>query len=201
MKNWKRNVVVATVLVFVCAGVYLNWAYNQKQSTANLTDTLDAQKVMGDGSLVLSETETAAQTQGEAQAKTQDGLVSTAAKTGDGTSADYFSDVRLSRQQARDSAVKTLQEAMAYEDGGDTSEASVKLNGIVSDALEESQIESMVIAKGYDDCVAYISGDGISVAVSAPADGLTESDVALIADAVTSQTDYKLSQIHVVEVK
>ena len=24
---WKRNAVVATVLVFVCAAVYLNWRY------------------------------------------------------------------------------------------------------------------------------------------------------------------------------
>jgi stage III sporulation protein AH len=214
MKNWKRNVVVATVLVFVCAGVYLNWAYNQKQQTADLTDTIGAQKVMGDGSAALGETQAAAQTEAQdetqkeqktsqtaAAAQTKDALVSAAAKTDGADAADYFSNVRLSRQQARDSAVKTLQEAMAYQDGGDTSEASVKLNGIVTDALRESQIESLVIAKGYQDCVAYINDNGISVAVSAPADGLKESDVALIADAVTSQTDYKLSQIHVVEVK
>lgn len=187
MKNWKRNAVVATVLVFVCAGIYLNWSYNQKQAAADLTDTLDADKVMGDSSLVLSSDGT-------------DDLVATAGEDA-GTASDYFANVRLSRQEARDSAVKTLQEAMSYEDGGDTSEASTELNSIVSDALEESRIESLVIAKGYEDCVAYINDDNISVAVSAPADGLQDTDVALIADIVTSQTDYTLPQIHVVEVK
>lgn len=26
-RQWKRNAVVATVLLFVCAAVYLNWRY------------------------------------------------------------------------------------------------------------------------------------------------------------------------------
>ena len=39
MKNWKKNAVVASILVFVCAGIYLNWMYTQDQETANLTDT------------------------------------------------------------------------------------------------------------------------------------------------------------------
>ena len=35
MKNWKKNAVVASILVFVCAGIYLNWMYTQDQETAN----------------------------------------------------------------------------------------------------------------------------------------------------------------------
>lgn len=185
MKNWKRNAVVAAVLVFVCAGIYLNWSYNQKDKVANLADTLDAEKVMGEN-MVLSD--------GEA------GLVETAGEDL-GTASDYFAQVRLSRQTARDSAVETLQETMAYAEDENTSEASTELNSIVNTSLAESQIESLVIAKGYTDCVAYMGDENISVAVSAPADGLTATDVALISDIVTSQTDYKLTQIRVIEVK
>lgn len=29
MKKAKRNILIATVLVFVCAAVYLNWSYNR----------------------------------------------------------------------------------------------------------------------------------------------------------------------------
>ena len=43
--------------------------------------------------------------------------------------------------------------------------------------------------------------DTVSVAVSAPAEGLSTADVALISDVVTSQTDYDLSQVRVIEVK
>ena len=81
------------------------------------------------------------------------------------------------------------------------SAASATLNNIVSTALSEAQIESLVIAKGYSDCVTYITDDLVQVAVSAPAEGLTDADVALISDVVTSQTDYAVSQIRIIEVK
>ena len=185
MKNWKRNAVVAAVLVFVCAGVYLNWSYSQ-QATADLTETLDAEKVMGDN-LILTEDDALVETSGEETASTV---------------SDYFAEVRLSRQTARDSAVETLQETISYAgEGEDVTEASGELNNIVNTALEESQIESLIIAKGYEDCVAYMNDDNISVAVSAPAEGLSPTDVALISDIVTSQSDYSLSQIRVIEVK
>lgn len=185
MKNWKRNAVVAAVLMFVCAGVYLNWSYSQK-STADLTETLDAEKVMGDN-LILAE---------------DDALVEASGEDTEPTVSDYFAEVRLSRQTARDSAVETLQETISYAgEGEDVTAASGELNDIVNTALEESQIESLIIAKGYEDCVAYMNDDNISVAVSAPAEGLSPTDVALISDIVTSQSDYSLSQIRVIEVK
>ena len=67
-------------------------------------------------------------------------------------------------------------------------------------ALSEAQIESLVIAKGYADCVAYMSGEGISIAVASPEGGLQQSDVAVIADIVMAQSDYSLDDIRVVEV-
>lgn len=186
MKNWKRNAVVAAVLVFVCAGVYLNWSYNQ-QSTAELTETLDAEKVMGEN-LILS---------GE-----DSGLVETAGEETGTTITDYFAEVRLSRQTARDSAVATLQETISFAgEGEDVTAASSELNDIVNTALAESQIESLIVAKGFEDCVAYMNEDNISVAVSAPAEGLSATDVAMISDIVTSQSDYSLSEIRVIEVK
>ena len=116
--------------------------------------------------------------------------------------ADYFAQVRQSRQASRDSAVELLEETIAYDEGtavGDT--ASATLNQIVNTALSEAQIESMVIAKGFSDCVTYITDDTVSVAVAAPAEGLSEADAALISDVVRSQTDYPLSQVRIIEVK
>lgn len=119
------------------------------------------------------------------------------------TAGDYFAAVRLSRQQARDNAVNLLQEAMAYSDGAGTKdvESAMELEDIVQTALSEAQIESLIIAKGYADCVAYMSNGGISVAVSAPEGGLQQADVAVIADIVMTQSDYSLDDIRVVEVQ
>ena len=72
---------------------------------------------------------------------------------------------------------------------------------IVSTALSEAQIESLIIAKGYSDCVAYMTDEGISVAVAAAGEGLTDADVALLTDIITSQSGYELPQIRIIEVK
>ena len=184
MKIWKKNLVAAAVLVTVCSGIYLNWLYTEDATTANLTDTLDAEKVMSEESLVLSE-DMAALAAGEDIETTQ---------------TDYFAAVRLSRQQARDNALNLLQEAMAYSDETKSAESAVELEQIVQTALSEAQIESLVIAKGYTDCVAYMTNEGISVAVSAPEGGLREADVSVIADIVLTQSDYTLNDIRVVEV-
>ena len=183
MKNWKKNLIAAAVLVTVCTGIYLNWLYTEQSTASDLTDTLDTEKVMSDDLLELEDVQVLSD--GEAV----------------NTSDDYFSAVRLSRQQARDSAVNLLQEAMAYSDQTKTAESAAELEDIVQTALTEAQIESLIIAKGYTDCVAYMSSEGISVAVAAPEGGLKESDVAVIADIVMSQSDYVMEDIRVVEVQ
>jgi len=183
MKTWKKNLVAIAVLATVCAGIYANWTYSESQSVANLSDTLDAEKIMSADTLVMS-----------------DGN-SLEASSENTTQTDYFAAVRLSRQEARDSAVTLLQEAMAYDEEAETAQTNAQLESIVQTALCEAQIESLVIAKGYTDCVAYISNEGISVAVASPEGGLTESDVAVIADIVLSQSDYVMDQIRVVEVQ
>ena len=49
MKIWKRNAIIASVLLLVCAGVYLNWSKAQKSTAQDLTETLSAEQVMGVG--------------------------------------------------------------------------------------------------------------------------------------------------------
>lgn len=183
MKTWKKNMVAAAVLVTVCAGIYVNWLYTEDQSVANLTDTLDSDKVMSSDMLVMNE----------------DSLLNNL-EAGADTAADYFAAVRLSRQEARDSAVSLLQEAIAYSENSQNAEANTELEKIVQTALCEAQIESLVIAKGYADCVAYIGDEGISVAVAAPEGGLAQKDVAVVADIVMSQSEYSIQDIRVVEV-
>ena len=185
MKTWKKNVVAAAVLVTVCAGIYINWVYTEEQSAANLTDTLDGDKILSADTLVMSN--------GDSLPVDAEGENS--------TMTDYFAAVRLSRQEARDSAVGMLQEAMAYNENVEAAQSNAKLEQIVEIALCEAQIESLVIAKGYADCVAYIGNEGISVAVASPEGGIQQKDVALITDVVLSQSEFAVDDIRVVEVQ
>ena len=182
-KNWKKNAVAAGVLVTVCAGIYINWHYSDAKAAVNLTDTLNSDKIMSDDLLVMGDT------------------LSNPGSSDSTTMTDYFSALRLSRQKARDSAVSLLQEAMSYGNQEDAAQSSDQLEQIVQTALCEAQIESLVVAKGYTDCVAYMSEKGISVAVAAPEGGLKDQDVAVISDIVMTQSALKMSQIWVVEVK
>ena len=182
MKTWKKNVIAMAILLTVCGGIYVNWQYGQSQAVADLTDTLNGDKILSADMLVMSD--------------------GTSLETGiDTTLEDYFAAVRLSRQEARDSAVTLLQEAMAYADSGSANESGAKLDEIVQTALCEAQIESLVIAKGYSDCVTYISDEGVSVAVAMPEGGMQEQDVAVIADIVLSQSEFDMDDIRIVEVQ
>lgn len=181
MKNWKKNLVAAAVLFTVCAGIYVNWMYSEDQAAVDLTDTLNADKILSSDMLVMG-----GNTANDTNA--------------DNTHSEYFAAVRLSRQEARDKAVALLQEAMSYNDSTAAAQTNEQLEEIVQTALCEAQIESLVIAKGYADCVAYIANEKISVAVAAPEGGLKDVDVAVIADIVVSQSDFSIPDIRVVEV-
>lgn len=215
-KLWKRNAVVAVVLLFICVGVYLNWSYNQDleaqetSGTVELADTLD----LGLLSEAAEETDTTSDgSVTSVDAITDDVVVITdgmdydallTEATMDTTVSDYFATIRLARQEARDSATELLQETIAYETGADeeaASAASVQLEEMISTALKEAEIEGLVIAKGYEDCVAYMSDNGISVAVAAPEEGLEADAVAQICDIVTTQSDYTPSDLKIIEVK
>ena len=181
MKNWKKNLVAAALLVAVCGGIYINWLFTEESNVVNLTDTLDEEKIMSQDLLVMN----------------SEAVLDS---TGNSTISAYFAAVRLSRQEARDNAVGLLQEAMSYTDEVKAAQTSQQLEEIVQTALCEAQIESLVIAKGYKDCVAYISEGGISIAVAVPEEGFTQSDAAIIADIVMTQSDFPMEDIRVVEV-
>lgn len=171
---WKRRAIVATVLVFVGAAVYLNWRY-----ASNVADT---SKVLGQSTLVNSDEQTE-----------QSG----AEQTGE---SDYFATARLSRKQARDNAISMLKEAEVDENATEDvlNEASESLQVLAGYTVAESQIESLVTAKGYADCVAFMGADSISVVVS-DSDGLDKADVARIKDIVVSETNYTPQQIKIME--
>ena len=185
MKIWKNKLIAAAVLVTVCAGIYINWLYSEEQYVQTLTDTLDSGKLLSTDMVVMG-----------------DALEGVDLAQTDTTITDYFAAVRLSRQEARDSAASGLQEGLAYTGSvAQKEESSTQLDVIVQTALTEAQIESLVIAKGYADCVAYVGDDGISIAVAAPEGGWKEADGAVIADIVMSQSDFKLDKIRVGEVQ
>ena len=200
---WKRNAVVAAIALFVCAAVYLNWNYGKEgaegvgktlgQSTMVGGKTQDP-LVQGNSSTPAAPDSSAGQAGGDAQ--------STGQTEGTSNSA-YFATARLNRQQARDSALSLLQDAAAREDADETvkNQLNDNIQTMANYTVTEAQIENLVVAKGYTDCVAFIGEDTLSLAVFAPEGGLTEADTAKIVDVVNQTAGFTADQIKIIEVE
>lgn len=176
---WKKRAVVASVLLLVSAAVYMNWRY---------TDGVEGsgEKLLGQSTMVSAQEDPSATDGESADVPAED---------------DYFATARLSRKQARDSAIRMLQEAELDENAEQSvlNEASETLQVLASYTVAEAQIENLVTAKGYRDCVVFMGEESISVVVSPPEGGLTVTDVARIKDIVVNESDYTPQQIKIME--
>ena len=176
MKKTKRNIAIIVVLLFVCAAIYFNWSYNTQWGKA------DAE---------MAAAEDAATAEEEAAAASAS------------ASDDYFAKARLTRQQSRDEALSLLKSASTAEGASQATidSAMSAISAMASDSMTETQIENLLLAKDFSECVVYITDEGITVAVPAPADGLSTAQVATITDTIVKETDYTAPQIKVIEVK
>lgn len=94
----------------------------------------------------------------------------TAASTG--SAADtYFSSVQVNRQRTRDEALEVLQGVVDNEASTATAkeEALAEINKLAKEMEAESNIETLIVAKGFEECVAVISGDNASIVVKSEA--------------------------------
>jgi stage III sporulation protein AH len=80
-------------------------------------------------------------------------------------------------------------------------EALEAMTAMAKRTEEEARLEGLITAKGFQDCVAYMTDNNVTVTVSAGAEGLSEAGVARIKDIILTETDYNANQMKIVEVK
>lgn len=202
--RWKRNAVVAVMAVLVCSAVALNWIYTgQEVQDASGKLLGEAQLVSGQGT---EDQKTGGARSGGEEGKAEEQAPGPAEDTGappdEGmiyTGSDYFASARLTRQQARDNALSLLQEAAEQEnaDASVANEASQGIQVLASYTLAEAQIENLVTAKGYADCVAFMGDESVSVVVSTKSGDLTAEDVAKITDITMTETGFPAGNIKI----
>ncbi|MCI9609898.1 MAG: SpoIIIAH-like family protein [Oscillibacter sp.] len=198
--RWKRNAVVAVMAVMVCSAVALNWMY-----TGQEVQDAAGGKLLGEAQLVSGQgtgDEKSGQEQKTGGEESAGPAEDTGAPPDEGmiyTGSDYFASARLTRQQARDNAISLLQEA-AEQENADTAvanEASQGIQVLASYTLAEAQIENLVTAKGYTDCVAFMGDECVSVVVSTKSGDLTAEDVAKITDITMTETGLPAGNIKI----
>ena len=169
----KKHIAVASMVLMLSGAVYVNYLY----AAGDIDNFVEAGKNYGDSILV--------------EGKTDEKITDTAA---------YFSEARVSRQQSRDEAVATIENlyGSAEENAQQVSVLAEKASEIASNMELETKIESMIKAKGFDDCIVYISGEYADVMVQT--EGLLPTEAAVIKEAIIQQTSVPVENISIVEV-
>ena len=136
-----RSAVVIVAVLLIGLAVYLNyrWFYDP-------TDSL-----------------------GYGENNMQDNYNDSAATDTEPEENDYFAAAVLTRRQSRDEAIDVLTLVSSSEDADEETkaEAQAKISKIALDIQNEANIEALVKAKGFEDCVAVIGEDSVSVIVKA----------------------------------
>ena len=169
LKIGKRNMVIAASVLLIGVAVWLNWMLFTGDTGNGGYDGYDQPS----GS--VQETPNTEVNQGT-----------------------YFSATQVSRQRARDEAIEVLQAVADNVDADEATraEALAGISAIAEEMQKEADIESLITAKGCEQCVAVLNGDTVSVVVSA--DSLQAAQIAQINEIVYSQTGIAPSGVTII---
>lgn len=197
MNFGKRQLVLAALVVALGAAVYINWQFSDNKDLI-YTNKVTSTKELGQAAYVNNEMSSVIADQ---QSSTESNINNTDSQSSE-DSTDYFSKARINRQSARDEAIDTLKEILEGAKSSDQAKAeAVAQSAVLANNVEqEANIENLIIAKGFKDCVAFLQNGECSIVVNTT-DGLLESEAILIKDIVAGQSGITYDKIKIVEVK
>ena len=174
----KRNFIIfgAVMLTVIAVAINLvifnadkNDGFNYDQSAGMNTDSSGANKPSGD------------------------------AGSADNSADTYFSSVQVNRQRTRDEAIEVLQSVVDNAASTETAknDALAQISKLASVMEAEANIETLILAKGFEECVAVISEDGASIVVKS--DGLLPAQISQINEIVYAQAGIEPVNVKIIE--
>ncbi len=165
-KFGKRNAIIAASVLLIGAAVLLNWMLFSKGDKKNTEGYQGYDKPSG----------TVAEQSSDSQ------------PTQTSTTDAYFSATQVSRQRARDEALEVLQSVVDNVEAGEQTknEALAGISAIADEIRKEADMESLITAKGFEQCVAVLNGDSVSIIVKA--ESLQPAQIAQINEIVYAST-------------
>ena len=206
MRAISKNTRKATAITLAAAlvvTVYLNWQYARtgvtlEEDAVNVAATVETEEAVSapimDGLMTEAEAVSSAnKNYGEAQ------LVSVANNSG----SKFFEEARLKRTKAHDEAMDAVQKALksASLSAEEKKSYTQQLTGSLEDLNAENEIETLVRAKGFADCLCFLQSGRADLTVMTSGDALTAAQVAQIRDIVLSKSNVTAQNITIVEVK
>lgn len=113
--------------------------------------------------------------------------------------ADYFSNIVLNRKSAREEAMEVLSSVADNESAVEDvrNSAYSDMQQIALDIEREAEIETLMNAKGFEECLAVVNGNTASVIVRT--DGLTPGEVAQISEIVYTECGVLPEDLKIIE--
>ena len=176
-KIGKRSLLLAILVGVLGVAVYCNWYLSNNPEEQTVTDVLTG-STMGQAMYVNAQADS---TQSQED--------------------DYFAETRKNREETRKKANEALLEIINnVKSNKDGVEEATKKAGVLAMNMEkETNIETLVKAKGFANCVAVISEEAVSVIVKSS--GLLPSDMVQIQEIAREQTGFSLENIKIIESK
>lgn len=207
MRALSRNTRRATAVTLAAAlmiAVYLNWQYARtggvptadddvRMTAAQVEEPVQSDTILDELPTEAEAVSSANKNYGEAQ------LVSVASDSG----AKFFEQARLKREKAHDEAMDTIQKTMKSSSlsADEKKEYAAQMTAGLEDLNAENEIETLIRAKGFADCLCFLQSGRADLTVMTSGDPLTAAQVAQIRDIVLSKSTVSAQNITVVEVK
>ena len=149
----RRNLIIAGAVLMIGLAVALNWVFFSSGEDKGDGFQYDASAGMStDYGTTMKPGEIGTDNSSDA---------------GTNTSDNYFSSVEVSRKRARDEALEVLNAVVDNEKADEAvkAEALKEIQTIAKEMEQEANIESLLVSKGFEQCVAVISGDSANIVV------------------------------------
>ena len=196
MKYGKRQLILASLVLALGAAVYLNWQFSDTGVKTEPESTSEPE-ALGAAQLVNSSyIETVSDTAESAGPDSAESAGAESVETN--ASAEKLSEARMMRQTARDEAVELLEDVLedVQADAAAKETAISEAAVIAQNILKETNIESLLQAKGFSECVAYINGDACTIVVNA--DVQEEQNALIIRDIAVTETGLNADSIRII---
>ena len=181
MKIQKKHILVSALVLALGAAVYLNWQFSGTPAVS------PASKELGAVTYVSKDTAATADEPDTASKSTL-------------TPRDKIAKARTERSQSQDKALDEAKNIIQLADMSDDAkeEAVEQASAIEKRILAQSNIENILAAKGFTECLCYVSDAGCTVTVLS--DEMKKDSPLIIKDVVMSQLDISFSNIVIVDV-
>lgn len=199
MKIGKKQLILTGLVLTLGAAVYLNWQFSGNTDLLSGSDAVSVSKELGEAEFVNTSSDKKAG-ESTAQKSTEQSSSKESTASASKSSDEYFSQAKVNRQQTQDDIAEMTKKILESSEESDAAkaEAVAKAAELATVMEQQTNVESLIKAKGFEECMVFIQNGECSIVVKDS--DLTADDALIIKDIATGQTGITVDKIKVTAV-